>query len=154
MAVLFMSDPNPSAPFMNVWLRSLGLGLEQDDKLRRHRSLLTLDGPVSAAHHVDPVSVRGWSLPDEVTVHSSPARVGEVVVPAVIPLSLVLHTGVTPGHSPTLLTHLVEHHVLLLGGSRLAGGGQEQEAEGSRQVHLEIWCSLDLLAHSHSAHSH
>ena len=33
MAVLFLSDPSPSAPFMNAWLRSLGLGLEPNSKL-------------------------------------------------------------------------------------------------------------------------
>ena len=45
--------------------------------------------PISAAHHVHPISIRGGCLPDQMAVHGAPGGVGEVVVPPVVPLLLV-----------------------------------------------------------------
>ena len=60
--------------------------------------------PVSPGEHVDPVSVGGRRLPGEVAVHAPPAGVGQVVVPAVIPLPLVLDTQtiIIPASSSTI----------------------------------------------------
>ena len=50
--------------------------------------------PVSPAHHVDTILI-GWrSLPCQMTVHAAPAWVSQVVVPPIVPLSLILgHKG-------------------------------------------------------------
>lgn len=97
------------------------------------------DTPVSSTHHVDTVSIGGRRLPDEVTVHRAPARVCEVVVPAVIPLSLVLQCHMSsPAHHSLSGTHLVEHHVVLLGRSILAGGEEEEEEDCQRSQHLHL----------------
>ena len=33
IAVLFLRDPRPSLPFINAWLKSLGLGLKKKNEL-------------------------------------------------------------------------------------------------------------------------
>lgn len=47
-------------------------------------------GPVVPVHHVDSVGVGRRRLPGEVGLNGPPVRVGEVVVPTVVPLLLVL----------------------------------------------------------------
>ena len=74
--------------------------------------------PVAPAHHVDAISVRGRGLPGQVPVHGAPAGVGQVVVPAVIALSLVF------AHHLLLTIH---HH-----------RGQAQEGDQQRGHHVTL----------------
>ena len=107
------------------------------------------DTPVSSTHHVDTVSIGGRRLPDEVTVHGAPARVCEVVVPAVIPLSLVLqcHTH----HQP--ITHSVGLTLLSIMSSSWAAPYwlEERRRRTVRDLNTCILLSSqDPLVHSHS----
>lgn len=52
--------------------------------------LFLLLEPVGLGHKVHAVLVMGGALPDQLGVHGAPVRVGHVVIPAVIPLPLIL----------------------------------------------------------------
>lgn len=64
--------------------------------------MISVYWPVSPTHHVDPVLIGWWSLPRQMTVHAPPAGVSQVVVPAIVSLSLILGPQVNYQLSPTI----------------------------------------------------
>ena len=46
--------------------------------------------PVPTTHHVDPISIGGGCFPGQMTVHTAPTGMGQIVVPTIIPLPLIL----------------------------------------------------------------
>ena len=80
------------------------------------------------------------------TVHRAPAGVGQVVVPPVVSLSLVLeHTYHQVSAGRAGQTHLVLHHViLLLGPGQPPAEKEEESCDGSDLLHDN--CVSDCLS--------
>ena len=76
---------------MKASLRDRGEGLKTQNFIIEFPIIIfLLLEPVGLGHEVHAVLVVGGALPDQLGVHGAPVRVGHVIIPAVIPLPLIL----------------------------------------------------------------